>query len=157
MKKSKRRQTWNVGDCFAIPLLDETWLLGQIIAQELDAMNSVCCGLYNQIMTSTESFVAPVDSQLFAVLLVTRDLLDSGEWKIVGTCNVRIPDTGLPYEETRKSGFVGAKIIGSTTIEGFANAYCALAPWDDWYDPTYLDKLLISPDAKPSHLRYKGS
>lgn len=30
------------------------------------------------------------------------------------------------------------------------------APWDDWHDPEYLDKLLISPDKKPENLIYKN-
>jgi hypothetical protein len=37
----------------------------------------------------------------------------------------------------------------------FAEAFRGLIPWDDWADPNYLDKLLISPDLKPKKLRYK--
>ena len=31
-----------------------------------------------------------------------------------------------------------------------------LAPWDDWHDPFYLDKLLLSPDKKPKNVILKS-
>jgi len=36
------------------------------------------------------------------------------------------------------------------------NAFCGLTFWDDWADPNYLDRLLISPTVKPKNLLYKA-
>jgi len=48
------------------------------------------------------------------------------------------------------------KIVGSANIAEFLNAYYGLVPWDDWADPNYLDKLLISPDKKPKNIIFKN-
>ena len=46
--------------------------------------------------------------------------------------------------------------FGIPIEDDFIKAYFSLAPWDDWHDPEYLDKLLISPDKKPENLIYKN-
>ena len=46
--------------------------------------------------------------------------------------------------------------FGIPIEDDFIKAYFSLAPWDDWHDPEYLDKLLISPDKKPESLIYKN-
>src|SRR5215471_2046593 len=95
-------------------------------------------------------------SGVFSVVFATRDLLDSGAWRIVGRRPVELPSEMFPYENTREAGWVGAKVIGSGNLNEFVNAYFGLTPWDDWKDPTYLDKLLISPDKKPKKLLLKS-
>jgi hypothetical protein len=67
-----------------------------------------------------------------------------------------VPKENLPYESLRNKGFVGAKVVGSKNVNELLNAYYGLSPWDDWKDPTYLDKLLISPEKKPTTVKYKG-
>ena len=42
---------------------------------------------------------------------------------------------------------MGINTEGSAIIDDLLS-YFSLAPWDDWHDPEYLDKLLISPDKK---------
>ncbi len=93
---------------------------------------------------------------MFSLLFTTRDLLDSGDWKVVTNTPIELPRKRLPYEDLRSSGFIGAKVIGSRIVAEFANAYCALAPWNDWHDPNYLDRLLLSPDLKPKTLVFKA-
>lgn len=46
--------------------------------------------------------------------------------------------------------------FGIPIEDDFIKAYFSLALWDDWHDPEYLDKLLISPDKKPENLIYKN-
>ena len=52
-------------------------------------------------------------------------------------------------------GWVGAKVIGSGNVNKFMNAYFGLSLWDDWHDPTYLDRLLVSPEKRPAKLILK--
>lgn len=89
--------------------------------------------------------------------MTTRDLLDSGEWKILATHPVEVPRSKFPFETLRRKGFIGATVTGSGNINEFANAFCALVPWDDWADPSYLDRLLLSPELKPKNLIFKGT
>jgi hypothetical protein len=82
--------------------------------------------------------------------------LDCGIWRVVENKEVAVPRSWLPYESLRSSGFINAKIIGSKNVTEFLNAFYGLVPWDDWKDPAYLDKLLLSPKKKPPHLIFKN-
>jgi hypothetical protein len=73
----------------------------------------------------------------------------------VGSRPVSVPKESLPYEALREKNFVGASVRGSGIVNKFLNAFYSLHAWDDWHDPNYLDKLLISPTMKPSSLIYK--
>lgn len=150
-----RKQPWKSGDCFLIPLKDGTFLIGQVLSAEPEALNSVGCALFDQ-RSDGQTLVQPRLANLFSLLLTTRDLLDAGEWKILATFPVEVPRKRFPFEALRSSGFVGAKIIGSGIVAEFANAFCGLVPWDDWADPNYLDQFLLGPELKPKTLKFKG-
>ena len=154
MKKPKLTQQWKEGDCFIIPLTDGSGLLGQVLAKEPTVLNSVSCALFNQRVVQGAYFV-PIPGQLFSTLLTTRDLLDAGQWRVVGSNEIQVPRDKFPFESLRSNGFIGAKVFGSKIVQEFANAFCGLIAWDDWADPLYLDRLLISADVKPSKLLYK--
>jgi hypothetical protein len=155
---SAKRRKWNIGNAFAVPTCDGRYLAGQIIGREENVLNSVTIALFDEVRGSAEEigFADLGESQLFSTLFATRDLLDSGRWKIVGDRPVVLPKKLFPFEHRRASGFVGAKVIGSAIINEFVNAYLGLVPWDDWKDPTYLDKLLISPSKRPSTILLKS-
>ena len=155
---NKKKQRWKLGDVFAIPTMDGRLVPGQIIGREAEVLNSVTIALFDQQV----DHVSKIDTadlaevMVFSVLFVTRDLLDSGVWSIAANRPIRIPQDKFPYEEKRECGFIGAKVIGSAIVTKFVNAYFGLAPWDDWKDPNYLDKLLISPEKKPTGIILKS-
>ncbi len=92
---------------------------------------------------------------LISILSVSREQLDFGKWKVVGHQPIAIDTELWPNEEFRSDRWVGAKIYDASIVEELLDAYNGLAPWDDWYDPDYLDKLLVSPEKKPAHIFYK--
>jgi hypothetical protein len=152
-----KRRKWKVGDLFKIPLADGSALLGHIVAQEREMLNSVTCAYYDTKVSDTcppDAPPLPSDEALIACLFTTHDLLDNGMWPVVGYAAPRLPRKYLPYEDCRHSGWVGAKMHGSGIVRQFLNAYCRLAPWDDFADPTYLDRLLISPAKRPKDLAH---
>lgn len=151
MPRGIKRQKWGPGDLFAVPLLDGSFLLGQVLAHEPQAMNGVSCALFDQRFNNNNAPRPAIDA-IFSILLVTRDLLDRGVWQIVGNSPIDVPRSAFPFENLRPAGFVGATIRGSRIVNEFANAFCGLHPWDDWANPDYLDGLLISPAKKPKHL-----
>lgn len=155
MRKSRDLASWNVGDCFIIPLIDGRGLLGQVVAVEPDVLNSVTCALFGQV-ANQEECPTPDLNRLFSVLFTTRDLLDQGKWRIVGCQPVAVPRSMFPYERLRDNRFIGAKVIGSRNVVEFANAFIGLSAWNDWADAEYLDRLLISPDIKPTGLINKN-
>jgi hypothetical protein len=149
----KRKQKWDVGDVFLIPLNDGTKAIGQIVGRVPSFLNSVTCAFFNlrvkdatECAGTLENAIRP--ERIFSVLFCTRDLLDSGSWEIVTRRPVYLPDGFVPRTGT------GARMIGSGIINKFLNAFYGLTPWDEWKNPCYLDGLLISADKKPKNLVY---
>src|ERR1039457_7178468 len=142
----KHKQKWEIGNVFLVELKDGKFALGQIVGRETSVLNSLSCAFFDFRVSDPNDVDCirelPTD-KVFSVLFVTRDLLDSGHWKVVGSRPVSVQKELLPYEGLREKGFVGAKVIGSRNINEFLNAFYGLHPWDDWKDPQYLDKLLI--------------
>jgi hypothetical protein len=155
-----RRQRWQVGDVFTVPTSDGLVAVGQVIGREPDLPRSATIALFDEKHGSLEaargnSVLEP--NAVFAVLFVTTNHLDSGDWCVIDHREVAIDPRRNPYEHTRENGFVGAKIVGANIVSEFVNAFYGLAPWDDWKDPNYLDSLLISKSAKPvGRLVYKN-
>jgi len=150
-----KRQKWKVGDLFKIPLADGTASLGHIVARDDQMLNSVTCAFYDIKVPRTcppDAAPLPDDGALIACLFTTHDLLNRGVWVVIGSAPVHLPREHLPYEDCRKRGWVGAKMHGSGIVRQFLDAYYRLAPWDDWADPAYLDRLLISPAKRPKDL-----
>lgn len=155
---ARRNRIWSVGDVFVIPLSNGEFAGGQVIARESGVLNSASVALFDQKWKTPEG-AARIDAseaRAFSVLFVTRDLLDSGRWTTICSLPVQIPQGCFPYESCRTAGFVGAKVIGSGIVTQFVEAYFGLAPWDDWRDPDYLDKLLTSPERKPAKVLLKA-
>lgn len=152
----KKKQTWGIGDVFVVALTDSRFAVGQIIGREAKILNSVSIALFDQAIDSpTDAETIDMSAErAFATLFATRDRLDSYGWRVVSNAPVRIPPNLFPYESLRRSGFIGAKVIGSGIIERFIRAYFGLEAWDPMLDPEYFDKLLLSPDRKPSRVIY---
>lgn len=151
------RQHWTVGDVFVAPLTESNYGVGQVIAVEADALNSVTCALYREATSDpcvAQSVAA--NSTLISCVFVTRDLLDNGTWRVVCNSPVRVPGSALPFEHLRESGWVGAKIYGSGVVLNFLKAIQGLVPWDMYKDPHYFDKMLIAAHLRPDSIRLSG-
>jgi hypothetical protein len=154
-ESAMKRQRWEIGDLFTVPLPDDTASLGQIVARETQALNSVTCAFFSTRFNSDVPEPTHSLGDLIACLFITPDLLNNGVWQVIGHADVTVPRHLFPFEETRDRGWVGAKVYGSKNVAEFLAAYHGLTAWDDWADPTYLDRLLISPDKKPKKIILK--
>ncbi len=151
---TRKRQQWNVGDVFLVRQGDDQWSAGQILDQMMP--NVVSCAFYDVRVAQPEAVLLPlVPGALIAVASVTRDGLDSGTWKVVGNAPIGVERRLWPNEQFRNAGWIGAKIYDAGIVEEFFEAFHGLVPWDNWKDPNYLDRLLISPEKKPANLVYK--
>lgn len=158
MSVKRRRQSWDVGDVFIVQTQDGKNVVGQIVGQERDVLNCVSCAFFDfRVKTEhelTDAHELPID-RIFSVLFVSRDLLDSGAWRVVKPLPVKVPTQWLPFEHLPRDEWIGAEVRGSAIVNEFLNAFFGLVPWDDWHDPAYLDGLLLSADKKPRRLIYK--
>ena len=151
----RKKQRWSVGDIFSIQQRDGNGSIGQI----LDVMlpNVVTCAFYDlRYSGSTHPQRIQLNQDpLISCVSVSREPLDDGSWKVIAHQQPAVCRDDWPNETFRDCGWVGAKIYDARIIEEFLDAFYGLTPWDDWHDPNYLDKLLISPEKKPKHLVFK--
>lgn len=155
---ARERQHWRIGDWFKVPLSDGRAVIGRVVAQEREVLNSVTCAFYSVTIDSGDEpggIASCDDDRLVACLFTTRDLIGSGTWKVIGHTDQRFGECFLPFEEKRKQGWVGAKVIGSAIVENFLNAFFGLLPWNSMADPNYFDRLLLHPSKKPHSIILK--
>jgi len=153
---SKKKREWGPGDIFVVPLEDGSYGLGQVISYEEAAMGSAVCAFFSDRRRDIPSHIeSPSEEVLIAVLFVTRDLLDSNRWRVISNGPLLPWGKYLDLKELRRRGFIGVTIVGSFNVTTLMNAYHKLVPWNDFYDPNYLDGLLVSSDRKPANVLLK--
>lgn len=145
-------QEWAVEDVFMIPLDDGTACLGQVVGREAGALNSVSIAIFDRRDSpdQLEQEAQIRGEDIFSIVFVPRDLLDSGRWRVIGEADNILLQCQLPFENLRRSGFAGATVFGSENIESFLNAFYGLRFWNDSPDSLYFDRLLLSPEKKPT-------
>lgn len=151
---ARARVCWNEGSIFLVPLSDGRSAVGQVLRRTPRALNSAICAFYD-LRVFPRAKVAPEDldvQRLISLLFVTTDLLTYGVWPLVGEAPPRHLERMTRLPALEKASYVGAKVIGSGNVREFLEAYDGLRPWDDYADPQYLDKLLVSPDKKPTRV-----
>src|SRR6266496_3199827 len=121
----KKKQEWAVGDYFLIELADKSFAMGQILAREpLTLMNGPACALFT-VRFKSEPFgepPSPSGADVVSVLFVTRDLLDSGRWRVFAHGSPLDPETYIPdIRQRREKGFIGTTVIGSGIVNKFMN------------------------------------
>lgn len=156
MSRAQQKQPWEAGDIFTVEQRDGVCSLGRVI--DIMMKNVVSCAFYDIRAKCGEKIeIEHLDvARLIALLSVTREQLDFGAWKVVGHSDEPVDRELWPNEEYRAQRWVGARIYDAAIVEDLLNAFNGLAPWDDWHDPEYLDKLLAAPDRKPKHVIYKN-
>ena len=149
------RKPWDVGNLFAIPLTDGSFALGQVVSHDPGILNGITCVFFGRRIPELSPGAVdapPLPPEAIAVQFVTKDLLTRRTWRVLGNYPLTLPASILPHEDTRASGWVGARVIGSGVIQHFLNAYFGLESWTQMKEPTYFDGLLLRPDLKPRHL-----
>jgi hypothetical protein len=150
----KQVQQWTVGDIFTVKLLDGTFAVGQVV--DVPMANTASCALFGRRFDHQpkERFAFALDD-VVGVATVVPAHLDRGVWKVFSRGRVVLPQSQWPNEATRLRRWVGSKVYTGAILEDFLNAYHALAPWNKFHDPEYLDKILIDPSKKPAKLIYR--
>jgi hypothetical protein len=150
---AKKLQVLTAGDVFAVPLPSGDGVgVGQLISEEPGALNSVLCAIFDDLLggeAQVEAF-RPSRAHLLSVQLMTRDLLDSGKWKVCAHATPLDVSQLFPINDLRSKGYVGADVIGSRRIWELVAAYHGKSPWADFFDPLYLDGLLIPGRSRPA-------
>ncbi|MGQ0827329.1 MAG: Imm26 family immunity protein [Bacteroidota bacterium] len=152
----RKKKIWNNGDIFLVPLKNGKFSVGQVL--DLQTPNTVRCALYNEIVDDISNLnIANYckEDHLISLLACSRENLDYGEWKVVGNNPIKISKDRYPNEKYRNNKWDGSSFYSAPVVDSFLNAYNALKPWDDYFDPNFLDELLVDRSMKPINLIYK--
>ena len=146
------KQVPKAGDLFLVPLDDGTSVVGQVLETAPIVMNSITCAFFDRRLSALDS--APVadaftKSSVLSCQFVTRDAFGRGRWIRIGNGPPALTEEDLPFRETARGGWVGAKVVGSGIMASFLNAYFGLRDWREMKDPTYYDQLLFGARSGP--------
>ncbi len=147
---ARKRQKWKEGDVFLLPLEDGSHCVGQVLQITKRALNSVVCS-FSKVRTSLADRSASFEkNDIVAVLFTTPDQLNDGEWSVIRHESQHdSADKYLDMQRFEAADFVGVKVIGSGIIVSLMRAWFGLEPWDDFFDPNYLDKCLLPGVSRP--------
>lgn len=151
----KRTQQWAVGDFFTVKLADGSYSIGQIV--DVPMPNVVSLAFFDRRLETQISFDSNelTKDEIISLAWVIPSHLDRGVWTVFSSGPVLVAQDQFPNEAIRAKGWVGSKTYTGAILEAFLNAYYALSAWDQFHDPEYLDRLLISALKKPTRLKFK--
>jgi len=151
---SKRKKVkWELGDIFGITLKNNKYCVGHILSQRMP--NTIRIALYDEVIDNLETIDVHklcYRPDLISLIEVTKEQVEFGVWKIIGNKKSDVPISMHPNEQFRSQKWIGSSVYDAALAEDFVNAFYALIPWDDWYDPNFLNELLINIDKKPKNL-----
>lgn len=153
-----KKQKWKEGDVFAIKLLDGSFSFGQALYITKQALSSVVCAFFDfrQPLNGEKISINSLKlDDLLSVQYCSTGLLDSGGWAVVGHLPLLDVSPHINVADIKAGNFVGVKVVGSANFNELMNAYYGLSPWNDFHDPFYLDKLLVSTRKRPSNVILK--
>lgn len=154
MAKNKKKE-WSFGDVFLVPLKNGKYGTGQVL--DLQMPNIVRVALFDEVINSLEEFNLEQSCSipnLISLVASSREQLDYDVWKLMGNKCIEVPKKNFPNEEFRRKNWIGARHYDAALLEDFLNSFYALLPWDDWFNPNYLDEFLVDISKKPTNLIY---
>ena len=115
------------------------------------ALNSSICAFTNTRLIGVETEIPFSRGNVIAVLFTTPDQLQTGNWKVVRRESEYAPVSRyIDMAALEARDFRRVKVIGSGMIHSLLNAWHGLEPWDAFYEPDYLDKLLLPYVKRPA-------
>ena len=144
------KQVPAVGDVFLVELNDGGFAVGQVLEIRPVLMNSFTCAFFDTRVSSADEIKFPLNSSsVLSCQFVTRDAFNRGNWRRVLKVAPKIKEADFPYRDKERSGWIGAKVIGSGIMTSFLNACFGLGNWTEMKDPKYYDALLFKAGQRP--------
>ncbi len=140
-----KRQRWEIGNIFAVPLADGTWTFGQVVdspGPELGATLALYEFRRPEPAITAEMVEDIVTSRTLTILHTTSAAIEDGRFHVVGTGPILVdPAAGSQGPRERGHSWDG--------IESVANAWYGLSPWNDCYDEDFLDRRIMAGLKRP--------
>ena len=144
---------WKSGDVFAVPLKNGSFAIGQVLDSRI--INCLRCVFYCETIDNLDKIEIQKLCQkkdMISLVEVTREQLDYNVWKVIGNKPISIPLEKFPNEDFRNNEWIGSITYDAALAEDFLNAFYCQIPWNDWFNPNFLDEFLIDISLKPKKL-----
>lgn len=148
-KKSRRnaKNSFQSGDLFLVPSGRKTHAyLGQVAADVRPDIGAVYCLFFATTVRNADDAslnCAGARSKLIAAHLVTAEMLERGDWKIVARTEVR-PNPAAAVEKMRDNGFVGEWITGGGLVGEYLDTFFGVQPEEEWPDIKIVKQFFLS-------------
>ena len=147
---ARKKQKWQVGDYFGIPIEDDFLAVGQILGR-YDWIGVAC--LITKMKISSKNLPLYEDikidkNDVIAAMFITEESLDKGFWPIIqqGIVNKNILKQYFPNIDLIEQGnIIGINTEGSAIIDDFIKAYFSLALGMTGMTPNTLINFLFLP------------
>ena len=147
---ARKKQKWQVGDYFGIPIEDDFLAVGQILGR-YDWIGVAC--LITKMKISSKNLPLYEDikidkNDVIAAMFITEESLDKGFWPIIqqSIVNKNILKQYFPNIDLIEQGnIIGINTEGSAIIDDFIKAYFSLALWMTGMTPNTLINFLFLP------------
>lgn len=145
-KKKRKRVKPHAGQVVAIPLADGSFGLGHVAAFDM----SITMVLFARRARTPETLASEIERGLaeapIAMMEVTDDELNDGEWPVIGERPPPYPPAMLDAK---------GKSFTAPMARTLLSAYHGLLAWDMMADPRYFEWRLLPGVKVPSSIRYK--
>lgn len=154
----KKKIEAKVGMIVSVPLINGKYSAISMIAvrKHEEGVYNIIWGFYDIIIddisqldelvkNTPEIFCTP-----FMICGMTYHDLETGRWKVIATLNMNLTNVDLDDESLRKQHYDVIR-PGIPLLE----MYLGIRPWNEFYDPEYLDKILLKGFSKPERAWYK--
>ncbi len=145
-----KRKAWEVGNVAAVPLSDGTFGLAQVVSLEPRIKRAVTIAYFDVRLTTDQLrdiVAAPSPDHVVSIQFTDRRALTRGVWRVLCSAPVNLAGIPTPFENTRSSGWVGARFYDSGSITLFLQAFWGIRSWD--LMPEFFNGLLLHRGLNP--------
>ena len=150
--KRPKKQKWDVGDIFNLPLFNGSFAYGQIIKNN-DGF-PICC-LFTLNSNEIKDIKSIISSKIVSVLPISPYSLDNHDWKIIGNTDVLVDIEevvkGQPKKYKRR---ITRSTFPDESLRNLSEALIGIRPWNENVDEENYDKMLLPDYTKPNNLLY---
>jgi len=138
-----KKQTWQAGDLFTIELEDGSFALGLVLLSDLNTFDGPLCVFSSSKYEHPNKNPEITLKDAVSIVFTSSDQLDKAAWKVVGRQNIDLYKQYFCKYLKEDFSMIGIEIIGSGIIRRFMDACFGLYPWDGFFNPAFLDDLLL--------------
>jgi hypothetical protein len=142
---------WDQADFVALPLLDGSQSLAQIVEVRDCPPDAVYIAL---TLCRVTPDLTPLSLDDITALLFTGTAhLANGTWPVLGFDTLPTTDALVSFKQTKRawamSDTPATMIADPVLVESFVNACHGLLPWDHFPDPAIFDRMLARKGQRP--------